>query len=51
MKIKTSKNLIHISNVHDVTLCKEADIFSLAKRFNIYFPDTTFLCSKVVMCN
>ena len=43
MKIKTSRNSIHISNVHNVTLNKEANIRSVANHFNIiYFPDTTF---------
>ena len=35
MKIKTSYILIHISNVHDVTLYKEAHILSVAKLFHI----------------
>ena len=50
IKIKPRTNLIHISNVHIVTLYKEArdHILLVAKSFNIiYFLDTKMFISEV----
>ena len=50
MKTKTSKNSIHISNVHDVTLYKEAKdhVLSVSISLIFYYPDAKYLSPKVV---